>query len=93
MTGEYGATNRLELEDLKNLGPVSSRQLKAVGINTVEQLEAAGPVQAFYLVADLFPSETSVVFLYALQGALWDVHWNALPPEEKERLRNEARNR
>ncbi|MDA1258978.1 MAG: TfoX/Sxy family DNA transformation protein, partial [Chloroflexi bacterium] len=45
-----------------------------------------------YLVADLFPSETSVVFLYALQGALWDVHWNALPPEEKERLRNEARN-
>lgn len=91
MTGENGEMRALELESLKNLGPVSSRQLRAVGIETVAQLETAGPVRAFQLVADLFPSETSVTFLYAVQGALLDVHWNQLPLEEKERLRNEVR--
>ncbi len=89
--GGNGEMRPLELESLKNLGPVSSRQLQAVGIETVEQLEEIGPAQAFHMVADLFPSETSLNFLYALQGALWDIHWNTIPPEEKERLKNEVR--
>ncbi|MCH8818383.1 MAG: TfoX/Sxy family DNA transformation protein [Chloroflexi bacterium] len=91
MTRGNGELKRLELESLKNLGPVSSRQLRAVGIETVEQLEAIGPARAFHLVADLFPSETSVTFLYALQGALWDVYLNQIPNEEKERLRRAVR--
>lgn len=91
MTRGNGELWRLNLENLKNLGPVSSRQLQAVGIETVEQLEAAGPVQAFNLVANRFPSETSVTFLYAVHGALLDIHWNELSAEEKERLRNDVR--
>ena len=47
--------------------------MSAVGIETVEQLEKTGPVKAFNLVADLFPGETSVTFLYALKGALSDL--------------------
>ncbi len=82
---------RFELEGLKNLGPVGSRQLQAVGIETVEQLEKAGPVQAFQLVADLFPGETSVTFLYALQGALVDLPLGEISERDKERLRNEVR--
>ena len=38
MTRGNGELKRLELESLKNLGPVSSRQLRAVGIETVEQM-------------------------------------------------------
>ncbi len=91
MMSGNGQMQQRDLESLKNLGPVSSRQLRAVGIETVEQLETVGPVQAFQVVADLFPSETSVTFLYAVQGALLDVPWNQLPDEVKERLRNEAR--
>lgn len=91
MMSGNGQMQRRDLESLKNLGPVSSRQLRAVGIETVEQLETVGPVQAFHLVADLFPSETSVTFLYAVQGALLDVPWNQLPDKVKERLKNEAR--
>ncbi len=91
MTSGNGDMQRIELEGLKNLGPVSSRQLSAVGIETVEQLEKAGPVKAFQLVADLFPGETSVTFLYALQGALTDVPLNQITPEDKEKLRDEVR--
>jgi DNA transformation protein len=82
---------RIELESLKNLGPASSRQLQAVGIETVDQLEKTGPVQAFRLAADLFPNETSVTFLYALHGALTDLPLNQITPEDKERLRDEVR--
>ena len=32
----------------------------------------------------------SKVMLYALQGALMDVHWNDLPPDLKARLVSEA---
>ncbi len=91
MTGDNGGMQRFELESLKNLGPVSSRQLQAVGIETIEQLEKAGPVKAFHLVADLFPGETSVTFLYALQGALLDLPLGEIPERDKERLRDEAR--
>jgi DNA transformation protein len=91
VTNNGGEMQRHELEGLKNLGPVSSRQLRAVGIETIQQLEKAGPVQAFQLVADLFPGETSVTFLYALQGALLDIPLNQITPEDKERLREAVR--
>jgi|TARA_B110000263_G_scaffold132748_2_gene115347 hypothetical protein len=65
--------------------------LSAVGIETVEQLEKTGPVKAFNLVADLFPGETSVTFLYALKGALLDLPLHQITPEDKERLRDEVR--
>ena len=56
MMRNNGKVQGFELESLKNLGPVSSRQLQAVGIETIEQLETMGPVQAFQLVANQFPS-------------------------------------
>lgn len=40
--------------------------------------------------AEAAPRETSLVGLYALYGALVDVHWNELPPEVKQALRREA---
>lgn len=40
--------------------------------------------------AEAAPRETSLVGLYALYGALVDVHWNELPPEVKQGLRREA---
>ncbi|MFP6594572.1 MAG: TfoX/Sxy family DNA transformation protein [Dehalococcoidia bacterium] len=91
MTSGNRELRRLELESLKNLGPVGSRQLHAVGIETVEQLQQAGPVRAFQLVADMFPSETSVTFLYAVQGALLDVPLNQVSKKDRERLRDEMR--
>ncbi len=31
------------------------------------------------------------MLLYALQAALMDIHWNALPPDLKEQLRQDAK--
>lgn len=91
MMRNNGKVQGFELESLKNLGPVSSRQLQAVGIETIEQLETMGPFQAFQLVANQFPSETSVTFLYALHGALLDIPLGEMSDQDKARLRDQAR--
>lgn len=78
-----------ELLELKNLGMASVNILQAIGINTYEDLAEMGPVQAYCRIKAR-GIHVSKVMLYALQGALMDVHWNDLPSELKARLVKEA---
>jgi len=75
---------------LMNLGPVSERQLAEIGIPDEEALRALGAVEAWRRLKFRFPREMNAVGLYALEGALRDCHWNALPPEVKAALKAEA---
>ncbi len=78
-----------ELLQLKNLGMASVNILHAVGINTYADLKRIGAVEA-YLRIKARDINVSKVMLYALQGALMNVHWNDLSPELKLQLVNEA---
>jgi DNA transformation protein len=73
------------LRDLKNLGPASEKMLRAVDIHTPEDLASLGAAEAFLRVREneLHPS---LNLLYALEGALQDIHWNALSDEVRARL-------
>jgi DNA transformation protein len=74
-----------ELLELKNLGMASVNILRAIGINTYDDLERIGAVEAYRRIKarDI---NVSKVMLYALQGALMDVHWNDLPADIKAKL-------
>lgn len=78
-----------ELLHLKNLGAASVNILHAIGVNTYDDLKAIGPVEAYRRIKDR-GINVSKVMLYALQGALLDVHWNELPCDLKQRLVEEA---
>lgn len=78
-----------ELLQLKNLGMASVNILHAVGINTYADLKRIGAVEA-YLRIKARDINVSKVMLYALQGALMNVHWNDLAPELKLQLVTEA---
>lgn len=78
-----------ELLELKNLGMASVNILHAIGVNTYEDLAKMGAVEAYRRVKNR-GIQVSKVMLYALQGALMDVHWNELPPELKAQLVEEA---
>ncbi|MES2818576.1 MAG: TfoX/Sxy family protein [Pseudomonadota bacterium] len=68
-----------ELQHLKNLGKTSAQWLHAVGIHSATDLRRLGAVDAYRAVrARGF--RASKVLLYAIEGALLDVHWNDLPP-------------
>jgi len=83
------ATHNSELLKLKNLGMASVNILHAVGINTYEDLNRVGAIEAYRRIKarDI---NVSKVMLYALQGALMDVHWNDLSPDLKIKLVEEA---
>ncbi|WP_295802811.1 TfoX/Sxy family protein [uncultured Microbulbifer sp.] len=78
-----------ELLQLKNLGLASVNILHSIGIRTLDDLRRVGPVEAFINIRGR-GINASRVMLYALQGALLDVHWNDLDPVLKANLVDEA---
>ncbi len=80
---------RSELLELRNIGPTIERRLKEIGVMTRRDLERLGPVEAYQRMAALYPGATIPVcyYLYSLEGALTDTHWDAIPEATKARLR------
>ena len=78
------------VSDLKNLGPVTARLLCEVGIETERQLRAIGPVAAYCRLKHMAPRQITFVCLYALEGAMSEIHWNKIPGPRKEALRRQA---
>ncbi|MGI1145653.1 TfoX/Sxy family protein [Pseudomonas aeruginosa] len=77
-----------ELLNLKNLGKTLTQWLHAVGIHSATDLRRLGSVGAYRAVrARGF--RASKVLLYAIEGALLDVHWNELSPDHKAALLGE----
>ena len=79
-----------ELAALRNLGVVSAAWLEAAGIRSTDQLRRLGAVEAFRRVAFHRGGDVSLNLLYALEGALRDVRWDRIPPEERLALRRQA---
>ena len=71
-----------ELQHLKNLGKTSAQWLHAVGIHSASDLRRLGAVDA-YRAVKARGFRASKVLLYAIEGALLDVHWNDIPMERK----------
>lgn len=74
-----------DLLALKNLGNTSVNWLRTVGIHTRDELALIGPVAAYNRIRER-GIKVSKVLLYALQGALLDLHWNELDPSLKQQL-------
>jgi DNA transformation protein len=74
-----------ELQHLKNLGKTSAQWLHAVGIHNAHDLRRLGAASAYSAVrARGF--RASKVLLYAIEGALLDIHWSELPAAHKAKL-------
>ncbi|MEM7412166.1 MAG: TfoX/Sxy family DNA transformation protein [Myxococcota bacterium] len=78
--------------ELTNIGPTIARRLRKVGIETRGDLDRVGPAKVFQRVCAEYPRETISVcyYLYSLEGALRDRHWDAIGAKQKARLREEA---
>lgn len=74
-----------DLLQLKNLGIASVNILRAVGVNTQDDLERIGVVETYQRIRSR-NINVSKVMLYALEGALQDVHWNDITPHRKQEL-------
>lgn len=75
-----------ELSKLPNIGKSVEEQLIAIGIQTIEQLKAAGSRQAWLKIRDI-DSSACINRLYALEGAIQGIRWHYLSEETKKELK------
>ncbi len=78
------------LTNLKNLGEKSARMLIEAGIKTEADLRRMGAVEAYRRVKHVNPGRVSLLMLYALQGALMDLHWSRIPDDIKADLKRQV---
>ena len=72
---------------IKNMGPKSSAWLHEIGIDTLEDLEAIGTVEAYRRLKASRPTVVTLIALWGMQAALLNIHWNMLTPEMKAELK------
>ena len=84
------AKNR-NVEKLVNIGNKIAGRLNEIGISTEEELRHIGAAEAHRLIKKNYPNETLPVcyYLYSFEGALIDTHWNEIPEQRKQELREE----
>lgn len=75
-----------ELSGLPNIGPKVEEQLKAVGIDTAEELRRIGAEDAWLRIQAMDPS-ACIHRLLALEGAIQGVKKTTLPPERRAALK------
>lgn len=75
-----------ELTSMMNIGKEMAKKLKAVGIDSSEQLIEIGSKQAFLLLKQEYPN-VCLVHLYTLEGAITNTEFNCLSEEKKKELK------
>lgn len=80
-----------DLAALKNIGPTISKRLNEIGVHTRADLARVGPVEAYEQIRRNHANVSVCYYLYSLQGALMDVHWDDLPEPLKDDLYTQVR--
>ncbi len=75
------------LQALVNIGPVLAGNLRAVGIDTPEALQALSAKEAFLRIRAAVDPGACLMQLYALEGARLGLRDNQLPADVKEDLK------
>ncbi len=74
-----------QLTQLANIGPGIARNLESVGIHTKQDIAKVGPVNIYRKLQQKYPKKNWPVcyYLYSLQGALTNTHWDDIPENKK----------
>jgi DNA transformation protein and related proteins len=75
---------------IKNIGKVSRQWLYEVDIHTLEDLQKWGALATFRLIQARHP-KVSLNLLWALEGAILNVDWRAIPADRKQALKQAIR--
>mgnify|MGYP001806366141 len=77
------------LSHLRNIGNTVALRLCEAGINSEAELRRIGAAKAYQRMAAQCPGKRLPVcyYLYSLEGALQDRHWDAFSAQEKTDLR------
>jgi DNA transformation protein len=78
---------------MQNLGKKSQEWLRAVGIETLEQVEELGVMESYLRVKAAFPRHVTRNLLWGLQGAVMGLKWDQIPEDIRSSLLAEVEER
>ena len=72
-------------KQLRNIGPVTSKQLLEVGIDSLATLKKVGVKETYKRLCERadFCGNYHATYLYALEGAILDCDWREIPESKK----------
>lgn len=76
--------------NLKNIGAKTEDFLREIGVQGYEDLNRMGALEAYRRLKSNYPDHINVMALYALEAALWDIHWLELAPAYRAELKQQA---
>ncbi|MEM7017506.1 MAG: TfoX/Sxy family DNA transformation protein [Pseudomonadota bacterium] len=84
--------NNQAVNTLTNIGKTVASRLHEIDVQTRADLETLGAARAYKRLSEQNPSEHLPVcyYLYSLEGALQDRHWDDFSEDEKLALRLQA---
>ncbi|HQW51356.1 MAG TPA: TfoX/Sxy family DNA transformation protein [Tepidiformaceae bacterium] len=74
------------LEDAINIGPVLAAELRLAGFATLEDLQAAGEVEAVHRLRAVNPQRDCSNSALAIAGAIRGVRWMKIPPADRRQI-------
>ena len=74
------------IKQLKNLGYKSAHCLAEINIHNLADLKQLGSIATYLKIEREANFKPSLNFLYAMEGALQNVHWAKIDQQEKARL-------
>jgi DNA transformation protein and related proteins len=85
-------TSMNSLLGAKNIGATIEKHLNEIGIFSLTELAQVTPAKAYLKICKKHPDKIFPVcyYLYSLQGALLDLHWDHLPANLKARLKKQV---
>lgn len=80
------------LKSAKDIGPTILKRLNEIGLYSLADLAEITSVKAYMKICEENPGKTFPVcyYLYSLEGALLDLHWDDLPKDLKKDLRKQV---
>ena len=81
-------TNR-PLSEVRNIGKTVASKLYEIGVKNEKELRNLGAAKAYKWLSEQNPGKHLLVcyYLYSLEGALQEKHWDAFSEKEKTKLR------
>lgn len=77
------------ISELQNIGKTVAGRLHQIGITTESDLRRVGAARAYKRLAEQQPGKHLAVcyYLYSLEGAIQNRHWDDFSDKEKKQLR------
>jgi DNA transformation protein and related proteins len=82
----------MRIEDAKNIGPELAADLRTIGVDTLEQLQDAGPADVWQQLYDAGLRDCTHSRL-ALEGAAREVRWFSIDPDTRRAIAAEIEHR